>query len=324
MVPGLPKLPAVVTEELFRLGDKEVSFFTLGSMLVTFGGMLVVSWALRAGLRRALRRGSIEAAGGDLGVADRLLHYAFVLIGLALALHLAGIKLGAVFAAGAVFAVGFGFAMQNIAQNFVSGIILLIERTIKPGDVLEIGNSIVKVMKMSIRATIVRTLDDEDIIVPNSTLVQSNVKNYTLEDNLYRVKVTVGVSYESDLKLVREVLEKAASDMPWRDKSYPPRVLLLHFGASAIDYEASVWMHEPFNYRIASSDLREAIWFAFKRAGVVIALPQLDVHVAHALADHFAAARPAAGGLPPAAPTPQLGITHGEALGLGPSGQRRP
>ncbi len=274
------KVPAVVTEELFRIGDSAVSLFTLGSMAITFVGMLAVSWVLRAGVRRALRRGSIEAAGGDLGVADRLIHYGFIVVGLALALHLAGIKLGAVFAAGAVFAVGFGFAMQNITQNFVSGVILLIERTIKPGDVLEIGTQIVKVMKMSIRATIVRTLDDEDIIVPNSTLVQSNVKNYTLEDNLYRVKVMVGVSYESDLKLVREVLERTAAEAPWRDKGYPPRVLLLNFGPSTVDYETSCWMHEPFNYRIASSDLREAIWVAFKRAGIVIALPQMEIHFA--------------------------------------------
>jgi potassium-dependent mechanosensitive channel len=272
-------LPAVVTEELFRVGDKAVSFFTLGSMLVTFLAMLALSWLLRAGLRRALRRSALEAAGGDLGVADRLIHYGFIVVGLTLALHLAGIKLGAVFAAGAVFAVGFGFAMQNIAQNFVSGIILLIERTIKPGDVLEIGTQIVKVMKMSIRATIVRTLDDEDIIVPNSTLVQANVKNYTLEDNLYRVKVLVGVSYDSDLKLVREVLEKTAADIPWRDKSHPPRVPLLNFGPSCVEYETSAWMHEPFHYRIAGSELREAIWWAFKRAGITIALPQLDVHL---------------------------------------------
>jgi potassium-dependent mechanosensitive channel len=208
----------------------------------------------------------------------------------ALALQSAGIKLTAVFAAGAVFAVGFGFAMQNIAQNFVSGVILLIERTIKPGDVLEIGGSIVKVMKMSIRATIVRTLDDEDIIVPNSTLVQSNVKNYTLEDNLYRVKVVVGVAYESDLKLVREVLEKTTADVPWRDRAYPPRVLLVNFGASSVDYETSAWMHDPFNYRIASSDLREAIWWAFKRANITIAFPQVDVHFPQALAQTLFAA----------------------------------
>jgi len=155
--------------------------------------------------------------------------------------------------------------------------------------VLEIGGYIVKVMKMSIRATIVRTLDDEDIIVPNSTLVQSNVKNYTLEDNLYRVKVVVGVAYNSDLRQVREVLEKTTADIPWRDRNFPPRVLLLNFGPSSVDYEASAWMHEPFNYRIASSDLREAIWVAFKRAGIVIAFPQVDVHLPSALTAGLAA-----------------------------------
>jgi potassium-dependent mechanosensitive channel len=281
------KVPAVMTEELFQIGDKGVSLFTLTYMVVTFVGMLVLSWLVRLGLRRALRRGKIEAAGGDLGAADRLIHYGFILVGVALALQSAGIKLGAVFTAGAVFAVGFGFAMQNIAQNFVSGVILLIERTIKPGDVLEIGGAIVKVMKMSIRATIVRTLDDEDIIVPNSTLVQSNVKNYTLEDNLYRVKVMVGVAYESDLKLVREVLEKATADVTWRDRNYPPRVLLLNFGASSVEYEVSAWMHEPFNYRIAGSDLRENIWWAFKRANITIAFPQVDVHFPQAVAQNL-------------------------------------
>lgn len=282
-------VPAILSEELFRVGETKVSVVTIASMLLTFVGMLALSWLIRAGMRRALRRGKIEAAGGDLGVADRLVHYGFVLTGAALALHLAGIKLGAVFTAGAVFAVGFGFAMQNIAQNFVSGIILLIERTIKPGDVLEIGGHIVKVMKMSIRATIVRTLDDEDIIVPNSTLVQSNVKNYTLEDNLYRVKVVVGVAYDSDLKLVRDVLEKTTADVPWRDRSYPPRVLLVNFGASSVEYETSAWMHEPFNYRIASSDLREAIWVAFKRHNITIAFPQVDVHLPAALTAGLAA-----------------------------------
>lgn len=309
------KVPAVMTEELFSVGDKGVSLFTLAYMIATFAGMLALSWVLRAGLRRALRRGKIEPAGGDLGVADRLIHYGFIVVGLALALQSAGIKLTAVFAAGAVFAVGFGFAMQNIAQNFVSGVILLIERTIKPGDVLEIGGSIVKVMKMSIRATIVRTLDDEDIIVPNSTLVQSNVKNYTLEDNLYRVKVMVGVSYDSDLKVVREVLEKTTAEVPWRDRNYPPRVLLLNFGSSSVEYETSAWMHEPFHYRIASSDLREAIWWAFKRAGITIAYPQVDVHFPQSVAQNLFGAGQAAG----------TGTTSPQLSQLGqPLGQRRP
>jgi small-conductance mechanosensitive channel len=84
------KVPAVVTEELFRIGEKGVSLFTLAYMLLTFVGMLTISWVLRLGLRRALRRGKMEAAGGDQGVADRLIHYGFILVGIALALQSAG------------------------------------------------------------------------------------------------------------------------------------------------------------------------------------------------------------------------------------------
>src|SRR6187402_2262931 len=207
-----------MTEELFRIGDKSVSLYTLASMLLTFAAMLLLSWLVRFGMQHALRRGKSEIGRATRGAADRLVHYSFILAGLTLAMHLAGIKLGSVFAAGAVFAVGFGFAMQNIAQNFVSGIILLVERTIKPGDVIEVGGQIVKVQQMSIRATIVRTLDEEDVIVPNSSLVQSNVKNFTLEDNIYRVRVLVGASYNSDVPHVKSVLEGCARSMDYREK----------------------------------------------------------------------------------------------------------
>jgi len=202
-----------------------------------------------------------------------------VMLGVLVAMRTTGIRLDALFAAGAVFAVGFGFAMQNIAQNFVSGVILLFERTIKPGDVIEVGGQIVKVQQMSIRATIVRTLDEEDVIVPNSSLVQSNVKNFTLEDNIYRVRVTVGVSYNSDVPRVKAVLEACARSMDYREKGYEPRVLLLGFGASALEFEASVWMRDPWNHRIAGSKLREAIWLAFRQEQISIAFPQVDVHI---------------------------------------------
>ena len=118
--------------------------------------------------------------------------------------------LEALFAAGAVFAIGLGFAMQNIVQNFVSGVILLAERTIKPGDVLQVDGRFVKVRHMGIRSTICRTLDEEEIIVPNATIVQSTVTNYTLQDSLFRLRCTVGVVYGSDMVLVKNTLQRAA------------------------------------------------------------------------------------------------------------------
>jgi len=198
--------------ELFKVGTTTVTITTLVIAAVIVLLSYLFSRAVRAGMRRFFLRTGL-APTGEAGAMERLVHYGIVLMGIMVALRTTGIRLDALFTAGAVFAVGFGFAMQNITQNFVSGVILLFERTIKPGDVIEVGGQIVKVQQMSIRATIVRTLDEEDVIVPNSSLVQSNVKNFTLEDNIYRVRVTVGVSYDSDVPKVKAVLEGCARSM---------------------------------------------------------------------------------------------------------------
>jgi small-conductance mechanosensitive channel len=206
-------------------------------------------------------------------------------VGLGIGVHALGINLTALFAAGAVFAIGLGFAMQNIAQNFVSGLILLVERAIKPGDVLEVDGRLVRVVRMGIRATVSRTLDDEDLIIPNSTLVQSTVKNYTLRDPHYRVRSAVGVVYGSDMALVRRTLEEAARNFPGRDPGTEPRILLLGFGTSSVDFEVSIWTTNPWRMRTVRSELNETIWWAFKSAGVTIAFPQLDVHFDPPIAD---------------------------------------
>jgi small-conductance mechanosensitive channel len=285
---------SVISAELFTIGTTVFTPLTLLTLVVTILLSYAVSRALRAMLRGFLQRGGMAASGGEIGATERLVHYGIMLTGIAMAARNAGIRLDALFTAGAVFAVGFGFAMQNIAQNFVSGVILLIERSIKPGDVIEIGNQIVKVQQMSIRATIVRTLDEEDVIVPNSSLVQANVKNFTLEDNIFRVRVTVGVSYHSDTALVRRVLEEAARSLSLREPGREGRVLLLSFGPSALEYETSVWMRDPWNHRILGSRLRKAIFDAFKEHQIAIAFPQMDVHFDSTVNDSLRAMRRAA------------------------------
>jgi len=186
--------------------------------------------------------------------------------------------LSTLFAAGAVFAVGLGFAMQNVAQNFVSGVILMVERSIKPGDILMVEDQMVRVERMGIRSTIVRNRDEEELIVPNSILAQGSVKNYTLTDNLYLLKAEVGVVYGSDMKLVREVLERTARGIPWRVEKEEPRILLRQFGSSSVDFQVFIWVDQPWISRRLLSDANERIWWALKEAGVTIAFPQLDVH----------------------------------------------
>jgi len=131
---------------------------------------------------------------------------------------------------------------------------------------------------MGIRATIARSLDEEEIIVPNSAIVQSTVTNYTLRDSLYRLRCTVGVTYGSDMARVKEVLQKVAEGISWRTQMRDPMVLLTEFGNSSVNFEVSIWMEDPWRIRSARSEVHEGIWWAFREAGITIAFPQLDVH----------------------------------------------
>jgi small-conductance mechanosensitive channel len=124
----------------------------------------------------------------------------------------------------------------------------------------------------------VRTRNEEEIIVPNSILVLSMVKNYTLSDASFLLSSTVGVVYGSDMRKVREVLEATAKSIPWRDGTKDPRVLMTEFADSAVNFKVFVWTNEPWIARRLTSGLNEAIWWALKKAGIVIAFPQLDVH----------------------------------------------
>jgi len=263
--------------QLFTLSGTPI---TVGTLL-TAAVLILVSYAISRFVQHVisstLERRQVEDRG-TLHVARRLVHYLVMLVGIGVALDTLGIQLTALFAAGAIFAVGIGFAMQNIAQNFVSGVILLIERTIKPGDVLEVEKTVVRVVQMGIRATLARTRDDEDLIIPNSVLVQSTVKNYTLRDSLYRLRVPVGVVYGSDMALVFKTLQAVADRQDWRHHARDPLVLLTAFGNSSVDFEVSVWVNDPWSARQATSKLHDAIWWALAESGVTIAFPQLDVH----------------------------------------------
>ena len=279
--------------ELITLGGTKVTVTTIA----TFASVLVISWGVSRGLQAALR-GAMQQRGvhdrPSVDVTARLLHYAVVFVGFGVALQIAGINLGSLFTAGAVFAVGIGFAMQNITQNFVAGVILLAERSITPGDVLELDGRVVRVLELRVRTTLVRTRDYEELIVPNSLLAQTSVKNYTMHDSLYRLRVVVGVAYGSDMALVRSTLEEVASAMPWPREDRTPHVLMVDFGSSSVDYEVAVWTDDPWLARARLSDIREAIWVAFEEKGIAIAFPQCDVHFDPPVVEALGAVRTAA------------------------------
>jgi len=250
--------------------------------LVLILAVVALAWILSVLVRAALTRAFQRRAPSDQGsqlVVKRLLHYVIMSVGFFLALNLAGFSLTSLFAAGAVFAVVIGFALQNLSENFVAGVILMVERSITPGDVLEVEGRVVRVIRMGIRATVARTRDDEDLIVPNSLLVTTTVKNYTLHDSLYRVRASVGVAYSSDIAKVRGVLESCARSFAGRHASKDPRVLLTEFAANAVKFEVSIWIEDPWHSAWLLSQLNEAVWSALKSAEIAIAFPQLDLHL---------------------------------------------
>lgn len=263
--------------EIVAIGGTPVTPTRIAIFLLVVMIAGVVSRWVRFAVQRAWRRRGIEDDGA-LRASLRLMHYVVLLTGMAIGLQVVGIRLSALFAAGAVLAVGIGFATQTLVQNFVSGVILLVERSIKPGDILVLDDELVRVTEMGIRRTIVRTLFDEDIIVPNGILVQSAVKNLTYSDKLYRLHIEVGVTYASDLDKTKATLERAARAVSFAEDEPAPLVLLRGFGASSVDFQVSIWIRSPWVMYRARSELLFSIWNALHEEKIVIAFPQLDVH----------------------------------------------
>lgn len=272
-------LGRILELQLFRIGTTEITVSTLLAVV----GLLVVTLWLSARTRRLVERGLTRRGGRPavVGTVSALVYYALLLTGFGVALGTAGIQLTALFAAGAVFAVGVGFALQSIAQNFVAGIILLVERTIRPGDILEVEGKMVKVISVGIRASIVETRDGEAVIIPNSVLIQTSVTNFTLGDPAVRVRVEVGVTYGSDMRLVKTTLAEVVKELNdrWGVPNRQPLVVLKGFGDNAVVWEVGVWTGQPFEWRPAVSEISEAIWWAFQAHHITIAFPQVDVHL---------------------------------------------
>ncbi len=277
-VKSFAKSHSVLSTELFRLGGSPVSLATLLIVAVLVAIAFIVSWAVRAAVQRGLKMRGIQTDRG-VGTGLKILHYTIVFVGIAIAMQTAGIKLTALFAAGAMFAVGLGLALQSIAQNLISGLVLIMERAIKPGEILIVNDKPAKVIEASMRATLVQTRDGEDIIVPNSSLIQNSLTSLAYREPHFRLRVTVGVAYESDMASVRTALLEAANEQEWRAADKEVQAMMLDFGDSSVVWEVAVWTTDPWNARFYAGELREAIWFALKRHSLTIAFPQLDLHV---------------------------------------------
>ncbi|MDX2513344.1 MAG: mechanosensitive ion channel [Desulfobacterales bacterium] len=179
------------------------------------------------------------------------------------------------------FGVGNGFGLQSIVSNFVSGLIMLFERPLREGDTIEVGTNWAQIKKIGLRATVVETFEQADIIIPNSDLINNQVTNWTLSNRQVRLSVPVGVAYGSDLALVEATLLACARGSDSVLKSPEPKVLFKELGDSALGFELRVWVVDADTRPAVKSELYKDIDSAFREAGIEIPYPQRVLHVQH-------------------------------------------
>jgi small-conductance mechanosensitive channel len=285
VVAGLPLLFLIwtVTWIDFRgLANRVLLDFRVGEVTLSPWSILVALMFLAGGvvltklLVRWLDRRILVESRWDKGVQDSLrkgVSYAGYIIAAVFAFRAAGLDFSNIALIVGALGVGIGFGLQSIVNNFVSGLILLVERPVRVGDwvVLSSGEGLIK--RINVRATEIETFDSCAIIVPNSTLITEAVKNWTHGDSMGRFTVAVCVSYDSNAETVRDILMEAARAHP-KVLTYPePQVQLMRFGLFGLEFEAKAFVADVFEGVIVASDLRFAILGAFAEKGITIAKP---------------------------------------------------
>jgi small-conductance mechanosensitive channel len=269
---------------LMRVGDSPITFLSLVYAVAAITLALLASRLLRRGLDRLERRGTSlsHAAVYTLG---RVVHYVLLLVGLLIALSMIGIDTGRMAIVAGALGVGLGFGLQAIFNNFVSGLIILFERSLKVGDFVELESGVHgEVQEINIRATRITTNDNIDIVVPNSEFVSGRVVNWTMREISRRVRVPFGVAYGSDKEMVKKAALEAAEEVPFTlalDGPRRPQVWLIGFGDSSLDFELVVWLTAEATKRPAA--VRAAYTWALESAlskyCLEIPFPQRDLHL---------------------------------------------
>lgn len=197
-----------------------------------------------------------------------------------IALTSLGIDLSVLAVVGGAVGIGIGFGLQKIVGNFISGIILLIDRSIKPGDVIEVKGTYGWVKSLGARYTSVVTRDGHEHLVPNEEFIVNTVTNWSFTDRLVRVKKPIGVSYNSDVRKAQALVIEAALAVPRVLKNPEPKCLLTGFGDNSVDLEVRFWLSDPENgVSNVSSEVLLGVWDRFHEAGIEIPYPQRDIHI---------------------------------------------
>lgn len=264
---------------LLQVGDLSVTPLFLLKFVVLFVGLIVLSRFVRRRLVLRLLRNSQVDHGVKYAVA-RIAAYGVWVVGLLIGLPLVGIQLNSLLVAFGAVGIGIGLGLQKIAENFISGMILLFARPVKVGDRVRLDDVEGTIIEIQGRVTLVRDNNNVVYLVPNATLVSDLVVNLTHNDRVVRYVFDVGVSYNADPKTVKELLLTVASEHPALLSDPPPDVLFVGFGDSSINFKLRGYCKEMVEVPDQlKSEINFAIWYALEDAGIEIPFPQRDLHI---------------------------------------------
>ena len=269
----------VLARPYFQVGELSISPFFLIQVVVF---LLVLVFASRF-VDRLLRTRVLIRTAMDPGqryAVSRFASYAVFVVGLVVGLQSLGVNLNTLTVFGGALGIGIGFGLQNLTNNFVSGLILLAERPVKVGDRVEVDGLNGDVVRIGARSTWVRTNDNVVIIIPNSDFTENRVTNWTAHERRVRFSVPVGVSYASDPEQVKEILMAAAVEHPDVLETPLPDVIFLGFGESSLDFDLRVWTETRVQTpKVLRSELYFRIFRAFSEHNIEIPFPQRDLHL---------------------------------------------
>ncbi|MDD7983430.1 mechanosensitive ion channel [Lentisphaera marina] len=276
MVP-LPSNPSQQLEKGLEIFDSSIIWLIIGAIGIITASILFAYIVNRTLIKRLAKQMKMDR-GIEFAV-QKVTQYVVVGIGVYTAFAFVGLPVSAFAGVFALLSVGIGFGLQNITANFISGIILLIERPIKVGDRLTVGEVWGDVSRINLRTTIIQTPDNMSIIVPNSKILDDQIINWTFGDHRIRIKIPVGVAYGSDIRLVEKALGEAAEKHNLILKKPSPQVWLNEFADSSLNFELLVWIEKATERDQIISDVNKIIYKLFIDYNIEIPFPQRDLNI---------------------------------------------
>jgi small-conductance mechanosensitive channel len=275
----LADLPGILQVPLIELFGEPV---TLKAIFVTIVGLYFwfVGTSLIEKLFFRLASSATRKDPGAIQVLSLLLRYFLIGLGIVLILGYVGVNGTALAAITGGLSVGIGFGLKEVISNFVSGIWLLFEGVLKPGDIISVDGQMSQVKRLGVRATTVQVIqDNSEEIIPNQTFFTQNVTTFTGSDRLVCHSLKVGASYNRDPQKVMDILLQVANQHPRLLKDPSPSAVFIGFGESSLDFELKFWLDDPLIGKTITSELGCAIWKAFAENGIEIPFPQRDLHI---------------------------------------------